>query len=137
MFVSDLRKWDLEEIEKYKGSKTIKELTEIFQIENKSTENLRKVLDKNGIKYKFERKQYANKRIVKSLLQEVKQSEGVKLVVGKIYKFKDNTPQQELEFCFYEGKIVKEYKRFYLGVTKAGYNFTIHKYPNCYEIKEI
>ena len=137
MYVSDLTSIHMEEIRNYGGAKTINEITEIFNIENKSTENLRKKLDMKNIKYKFERKQSVNKKVVEDMLSMMRQKKGVVLEVGKRYEIIDKTPQQELDFMKYEGEIIKEYRCFYLGMTDSGYRFTIHKYPNCYEIKEI
>ncbi|MDL2310985.1 hypothetical protein LJC13_03285 [Peptostreptococcaceae bacterium OttesenSCG-928-C18] len=137
MYVGDLTANDIEIIKGFGGSKTINEISEFFNIKNKSTENLRKKLDRKNIKYKFERKQSARKKSYENIEDMLVQKKGVELECGKRYEIIDNTPQQELDFSRYEGRIIKEYRCFYLGVSDTGYNFTIHKYPNCYDIKEI
>ena len=137
MYVKDLREHHLDKIRAYNGSKTIRELTEIFNIENKSTENLRTILETNNIEFKLERKAYPRKsKAHYKGYTKAEQVPGIKLEVGKTYRLKDKDNGNERE-CIYQGEIVKEYERYYLGITKAGYGFTIHKYPTCYEFKEI
>ncbi|WP_100065133.1 hypothetical protein [Miniphocaeibacter massiliensis] len=134
MYVSELREEHLDKIRSYNGTKTIKELTEIFNIQNESTENLRKVLKRNKIKYKHERKGYLKNYKGYTKAEQVP---GIKLEVGKKYSLTDNTNSKEELFTKYQGKIIGEYRNYYLGRTDKGILFTIHKYPLCYEIKEI
>lgn len=62
---------------------------------------------------------------------------GIKLEVGKKYKLIDTTSEKEERKENYQGRILKEYGRYYWGRTDKGIPFTIFKYPTCYEIKEI
>ncbi len=143
MYVSDLTAKDFDKIRAFNGTKTIKELFKILEIENKSHSNLRYVLDKKDIPYKLpkgrQRNRKSNERKPKESYKSYKrpvQVSGVILQVGSKYNLRNKEITHEDRKEVYQGRVIREYRNYYLGISDNGVRFTIFKHPNCWEIKE-
>ena len=144
MYVKELRAKDFDKIRGFNGTKTITELFEILGIENKSHSNLRYVLDKKDIPYKLPKgrqsNRLSNRRRPKEDYKAYKrpvQVTGVMLQVGSKYKLRNKEISHEDRKEVYQGQIIREYRNYYSGISDEGVRFTIHKYPNCWDVKEI
>ena len=132
MKVRDLTDIHIRLMKEYNGTKTIRELMNIFQIDCNKEYFRNYFLRNNNISYKKEPNKYIGQRL------QVLQTKGMKLKVGKRYLLTKLTNKKEEPFYSrYKGKIIKEYKKYYLGIRDSGYVFTIMKYPLEWEIKEL
>lgn len=128
MWVSSLKNHHFYKIKQYKGEKTLEEIKIMFGLKNKGNRSLREALIRNNVAFKK-----GNVDATTTI-----QHPPVNIEVGKYYKLTSLRSRKGMEIAVsYEGKIITEYERFYLGIDPKGIKFTIQKYPDEWEIKKI
>lgn len=144
--INDLNLKDIHKLLDLNGGLTVKEMKELCGIEcnHRAFRDWLHLMD-IPFKYKATETRKTSKKTEvaamkpTTIARKVPKPQGLKLKVGKKYTIQELTADREVtsKTARYEGVIIREYKRYYLGIDRNGIKFTLSKFPNCYRTKEI